>query len=42
MNPEISFRFVRYEMVRVTEQKLEPSANGKGLFNYLWNEVEKF
>jgi hypothetical protein len=29
-------------MVRVTEQKLEPSENGKGLFSYLLNQVESF
>lgn len=31
--------FYRYEMVRVTENSLEPAGKEKGLFNYLWNQV---
>ncbi|XP_046448138.1 uncharacterized protein LOC124196928 [Daphnia pulex] len=29
-----------YEMVRVTENGLEPPANGRGLFSYLFDGVE--
>ncbi|EFX82390.1 hypothetical protein DAPPUDRAFT_316803 [Daphnia pulex] len=29
-----------YEMVRVTEDKPEPSEKERGLFSYLWNQVE--
>jgi hypothetical protein len=28
------------EMVRVTENRLEPPANGRGLFSYLFDNVE--
>lgn len=36
----ISFLMIRYEMVRVAENRLEPPEKGKGLFSYLWDEVE--
>lgn len=32
--------FYRYEMVRVTENRLEPQGTERGLFNYLWDQVE--
>jgi hypothetical protein len=35
----LNFSF-RYEMVRVTENRLEPLGNARGLFNYLWDKVE--
>ncbi|EFX82330.1 hypothetical protein DAPPUDRAFT_241492 [Daphnia pulex] len=39
----LSARFnFTYEMVRVTENWLEPKANGRGLFSYLWDRVEIF
>jgi hypothetical protein len=28
------------EMVRMTENWLEPPVNGRGLFSYLWDQVE--
>lgn len=28
-----------YEMVRVTENRFEPPENGRGLFSYLYDEV---
>jgi hypothetical protein len=31
---------LRYEMVRVTENRLEPQGKERGLFNYLWEKVE--
>jgi hypothetical protein len=31
--------YVRYEMIRVTENRFEPPKNGRGLFNYLWDQV---
>nr|CAH0109179.1 unnamed protein product [Daphnia galeata] len=31
-----------YEMVRVTENSLEPAGKEKGLFNYLWNQESDF
>jgi hypothetical protein len=31
--------FRRYEMVRVTENRLEPQGKERGLFNYLWDQV---
>ena len=30
----------RFKMVRVTENILEPTENGRGLFNYLWDGVK--
>ena len=30
----------RYEMVRVTENILEPQGEKRGQFNYLWDQVE--
>ena len=30
----------RYEMVRVTENILEPQPEKRGLLNYLWDQVE--
>jgi len=30
----------RYEMIRITDSSLEPRENKKGLFNYLWDQVE--
>ena len=35
----ITFKFRRYEMVRVTENWLEPPVNERGLFSYLWDQV---
>ena len=32
--------FFRYEMVRVTENTMEPSVHGKGFVNYLLDGVE--
>jgi hypothetical protein len=29
-------------MVRVTENRLEPAGKEKGLFNYLWDQVNHF
>lgn len=31
--------FHSYEMVRVTENRFEPPENGRGLFSYLFDEV---
>jgi hypothetical protein len=28
------------KMVRVTENWLEPQVNGRGLFSYLWDQIE--
>ena len=30
----------RYGMVRVTENTLDPTEHGRGLFNYLWDGVK--
>lgn len=27
-------------MIRINDSSLEPQGNKKGLFNYLWNQVE--
>ena len=29
----------RYEMVRVTENRVEPTENLRGFFNYIWDRV---
>jgi hypothetical protein len=34
------FSCSRYEMVRVSENVLEPPPNGRGLYNYLWENVK--
>ena len=34
------FSSFRYEMVRVNETLLEPPPNGRGLYNYLWENVK--
>ena len=33
------YLLTRYEMIRVTDYRLEPSEKGRGLFNYLWDQV---
>jgi hypothetical protein len=33
------FGIIRYEHVRVTENRLEPTQNGRGLFSYLFDNV---
>ena len=39
MNDNLSL-YLRYEMVRVTENKPDPTKQERGLFSYLWDKVD--